>query len=111
MDTRCPNCWCFDEDGGHRFLKCKAVMACWRELQLENIRLKLLEAQSAIEFVTVVLALDANICLKVSFSCGNCGMQGTKRMSVKGVCQAKSYGAVVCTLTDIQAEGEKKLQP
>jgi hypothetical protein len=30
LDTRCPVCWCLDEDGGHYFLKCKMARACWR---------------------------------------------------------------------------------
>jgi hypothetical protein len=112
LDTRCPIGWCLDEDGGHRFLKCKTVRACWRELQLENIRLKLLEAQSAIEFVTAVLALDVNICLKVVvllwklWDARNKANAGERSLSSQELC-----GAVICTVTDIQAEGEKKLQP
>jgi hypothetical protein len=65
LDTRCPVCWRLAEDGGHCFLKCKNVRACWRELQLENVRLQLLEARTAIEFVKMVLNLEMDICLKV----------------------------------------------
>jgi len=37
-DTRCPVCWRFDGDGGHCFLKCKAVRRCWMDLHLEYTR-------------------------------------------------------------------------
>jgi hypothetical protein len=112
LDTRCPICWRLDEDGGHRFLKCKTVRACWRALQLEDIRLKLLEARSAIEFVTADLALDANICLKVVvllwklWDARNKANASERSLSSQELC-----GAVICTVTDIQAEGEKKMQP
>lgn len=42
LDTRCPVCFRFDEDGGHCFMKCKPVRQCWRELGLEQVTLSLL---------------------------------------------------------------------
>lgn len=56
-DTRCPVCSRFDEDGGHCFLRCKQVKKCWRELNLEAVRLKLLELHSARGVVEAVLQL------------------------------------------------------
>jgi hypothetical protein len=41
VDTRCPICYRFDEDGGHCFLKCKPVRKIWCLAQLEHIRAKL----------------------------------------------------------------------
>lgn len=65
LDTRCPVCYRFDEDGAHCFLKCKAVRQCWRELSLETFRGRLLQSQSAKEFVQEILILKPDICLRV----------------------------------------------
>lgn len=50
LDTRCPVCFRYDEDGRHCFLKCKPARHCWRELQLEAERASLLEAVSSEDF-------------------------------------------------------------
>lgn len=47
IDTKCRICGRFDEDGGHLFLKCKEVKGVWRELNLESIRIDLMQAVSA----------------------------------------------------------------
>lgn len=65
LDTRCPVCFRFDEDGAHCFLKCKAAQQCWRELSLEIFRLSLLQARSSKEFVWEILTLKPDICLRV----------------------------------------------
>jgi hypothetical protein len=36
IDTICPVCNRFDEDGGHLFLKCKLAKNIWRELKLDR---------------------------------------------------------------------------
>ncbi|KAE8803593.1 hypothetical protein D1007_20544 [Hordeum vulgare] len=46
LDTRCPVCNRFDEDGGHLFLKCKAVRQIWRSLDLEDTRIAMLSCTS-----------------------------------------------------------------
>jgi hypothetical protein len=55
LDTRCPICKRFDEDGAHCFLKCKHVRKCWKELQLEDVRCLLLNIQSSEEFIRIIL--------------------------------------------------------
>ncbi|RLM52740.1 hypothetical protein C2845_PMPSC048693 [Panicum miliaceum] len=57
-DTRCPMCWRLDEDGGHSFLKCKQVRKCWRQLNLEEVRVHLLSLASAKEVVQAILNLN-----------------------------------------------------
>jgi hypothetical protein len=57
-DTRCPMCWHLDEDGGHSFLKCKQVRKCWRQLNLEEVRVNLLPLASAREVVQAILCLN-----------------------------------------------------
>jgi ribonuclease HI len=59
LDTACPVCKRFDEDGAHCFLKCKRARHCWRELQLESVRGMLLDIQSSEEFVAAILALNS----------------------------------------------------
>lgn len=61
LDTRCPVCLRFDEDGGHCFLKCKMMKKAWRCLHLEGTRVYLMQAQSAKAFVLDVLKLQPNI--------------------------------------------------
>lgn len=36
IDTKCPVCDRFDEDGGHSFLKCKLAKQVWKELKMED---------------------------------------------------------------------------
>jgi ribonuclease HI len=47
LDTTCPVCHRLDEDGGHTFLKCKMVKACWNSLGLGAVRNLLLQCSSA----------------------------------------------------------------
>jgi hypothetical protein len=46
LDTRCPVCNRFDEDGSHCFFKCKMVRRCWARLSLEPVRQTLLLKRS-----------------------------------------------------------------
>jgi hypothetical protein len=46
-------------------MKCKVVRQCWRELQLEFFRLRLVQTRSAEEFVMNVLSLRRDICLRI----------------------------------------------
>jgi hypothetical protein len=55
LDTRCPVCWRFDVNGGHCFLKCKAVRCCWMDLHLEDTQTLLTQACSAKDFVNDIL--------------------------------------------------------
>lgn len=57
-DTRCPVCWRFDEDGGHCFLKCKAVRRCWTDLHLEDTQTLVMQACSAKDFVNDIMKLE-----------------------------------------------------
>ena len=58
IDPICPMCNLVNEDGGHLFLKCKQVKACWGELQMESVRVQLLQCTGAKDFVTGILKLD-----------------------------------------------------
>ena len=58
IDTRCPVCWRFDEDGGHCFLKCKFVKKCWTAMSVEHIRVHLLELNSAKLVTRYILSLE-----------------------------------------------------
>lgn len=60
VDTLCPVCRRMDENGAHSF-SCKAAKDCWRRLQMEDIRLKLMECPSVIEVFFVVWKLDHEI--------------------------------------------------
>jgi hypothetical protein len=57
VDTRCSVCNRLDEDGGHCFLKCKIVKKCWQALNIESVRVKLLEMTSPRDIVHFVLNL------------------------------------------------------
>jgi len=57
LDTRCCMCGRFDEDGGHLLFKCKEVRKVWRELNLEQARCRLAEAQSARHMMEMVLKM------------------------------------------------------
>jgi hypothetical protein len=57
LNTRCPMCARLDEDGGHLFLRCKAVKQIWRALNIEDIRLLLIECESAVQVTQQILLL------------------------------------------------------
>jgi ribonuclease HI len=57
LDTRCPVCWRLDEDGGHIFLRCKAVKQVWRALDCEDLRLSLCECANARQVTDLILSL------------------------------------------------------
>jgi ribonuclease HI len=58
VDTRCPLCFRFDEDGGHIFLKCKLVKQLWRQLQLEDVREELKKCRDQISVLETVFSLQ-----------------------------------------------------
>ncbi|KAM0928524.1 hypothetical protein ACQ4PT_002531 [Festuca glaucescens] len=51
LETICPMCQRSDEVGAHTFLNCKVMKACWRTLELEDIRLSLRGCANAREVV------------------------------------------------------------
>ena len=67
LDTRCCLCGRLDEDGGHLLLKCKEVKPVWRELNMEDIRCSLAEAESAKAMMEKVLKLQHSKQLTVVF--------------------------------------------
>ncbi|VAH35038.1 hypothetical protein VPH35_022734 [Triticum aestivum] len=67
IDTRCPVCFRFDEDGGHIFLKCKKVRELWRTSMLEHIRTKLLDCPDSKKVLEEIFKLEPGECLKVCF--------------------------------------------
>lgn len=58
IDTRCCMCNRLDEDGGHLLLKCKEVKQVWRELNLESVRSRLIEAVSPMQMMERVMELE-----------------------------------------------------
>lgn len=57
-DVKCLFCGRADEDGGHLFVKCKAVKVIWRGLDLEESRQKLEKIGSAHEMLDQIWSLD-----------------------------------------------------
>jgi hypothetical protein len=47
-----------DEDGAHLFLKCKVVIAVWKELELEDIRQRMCSYQHAGAMLEEIMKLD-----------------------------------------------------
>jgi hypothetical protein len=111
LDTRCPVCWRLDEDGGHCFLECKYVCACWRGLQLEDVRQQLLEAQSTIEFVKSMLDLETNICLKVATLLWEMwDVRNKMNAGERLISSQEMGGAVLCMVMEIQDGNVKEVQ-
>jgi hypothetical protein len=69
LDPICLVCLRSDEVGAHTFLKCKALKHCWRELQMEQIRLKLLECANAREVLWTILDLNIEQKLRALILC------------------------------------------
>jgi hypothetical protein len=65
VDTRCPICFRFDEDGGHCFLKCKVVRKIWYFAQLEHVRVKLLLCTDPLNLLEEVFRLSEQKSMKV----------------------------------------------
>lgn len=65
LETLCPVCSRFDEDGGHIFLKCKFVKQVWRGMDLEVVRLNLLTLPSAKAVVEAICQLNSEVQVKV----------------------------------------------
>ena len=61
LDTRCVLCGRYDEDGSHLFFKCKYVKKVWAELNLDQIRQSLVNAQPAREVVEIILKLKEDV--------------------------------------------------
>jgi len=64
LDTVCPVCRCFDEDGAHCFLKCKLARHCWNAAQLGGVCCLLLNSHSFEEFIRMILELQTDQCLR-----------------------------------------------
>jgi hypothetical protein len=58
IDTSCPICWRLNEDGGYCFLICKFVKKYWRALNLEELRLALIDLNFAKQVATKILSLE-----------------------------------------------------
>jgi hypothetical protein len=65
IDTGCHVCLRLDEDGRHLFFKGKKVKLCWQFLNLENVRMKLVNCQLGTEIIFKVWKFDKDIQLKV----------------------------------------------
>lgn len=58
VETRCPVCFRFDEDGGRCFIKCKKVKDVRRKPQLEHVRLQILPCADALSCMEQILNLN-----------------------------------------------------
>jgi hypothetical protein len=65
LDTICPVCQRLDEDCSHLFFKCKGARACWKEMDLGQVRTELEACQSGQETITRIWTLDQNVQNKV----------------------------------------------
>jgi hypothetical protein len=65
LDTVSPVCKRFDEDCGHLFFKCKGARACWRDMNLEQVRADLEMCRSGQETITKIWALDHDVQHKI----------------------------------------------
>ncbi|XBI67156.1 hypothetical protein VPH35_046564 [Triticum aestivum] len=61
-----------DEDGGHIFLRCKFVKQVWRQMNLEEIRLQLMEKPNAVVVVEAVCSLSAEVQCQVAVLLWDC---------------------------------------
>jgi hypothetical protein len=61
LDTSCHR---LNEDGGHIFLKCKMVRACWSSLGMGPIRERLLPCNSAHSKLEEMWKCEADVQLK-----------------------------------------------
>ncbi|KAI4968921.1 hypothetical protein ZWY2020_046251 [Hordeum vulgare] len=57
LDTSCVVCHRLFEDDGHLFFRCKGVKPLWRGLQIEDIRMQLMECQGPIHVLECILKL------------------------------------------------------
>jgi hypothetical protein len=64
LDPICPVCNRLNEDGAHLFLKCKKIKGSWTDLQIDNVRDKLLRCYDAQDFVNQILRLEREDKLK-----------------------------------------------
>ena len=58
LDTICPVCERLDEDYGHIFFKCKYVKKCWRSMNIEYVRVELMNCQSGMETINKIWELE-----------------------------------------------------
>ena len=65
INTRCPVCARLDEDCGHLFFKCKYAKLCWRMMNMEPIRVQLLNCGSAWKTCNIIGKLEKDTQLKV----------------------------------------------
>ncbi|KAE8813898.1 hypothetical protein D1007_08811 [Hordeum vulgare] len=71
VDTICPVCHRFDEDGAHMLLKCKPVKKLWRELQLEEQRSAWAQFEDPRHLVESILQLQGTKLLTAISLCWN----------------------------------------
>ena len=78
LDTRCPVCSRLDEDGGHIFLKCKFAKRLWRALNLDAVRLQLLNYGSARAAVEAICSLKTEGKIWFAYYYGTGGQPATR---------------------------------
>ena len=65
LDTRCPMCHRFDEDGGHLFIKCERVKAVWRTRGCSGVPLVSSSLDDGIDFEFAKGETVNNMCVVV----------------------------------------------
>ena len=97
LDTICPVCQSLDEDCSHIFFKCKGVRACWRDMNLEEVRTELEMCRSGQETITKIWALDCDIQNKIFvflwrwWSARNKANAGEKMASSDEICKSVAF--------------------
>lgn len=96
-ETICPLCARFDEDCGHLFFKCKQATECWRVLNLDQLRTKLMLCQSGREVLQMIWSLSPEEQRKVIvflwrlWSARNKVNANEKRWSTADICSSVIY--------------------
>lgn len=96
-ETICLVCARFDEDCGHLFFKCKQVRECWRVLNLDQLRTKLMLCQSGREVMQMIWSFSSEEQRKVIiflwrwWSARNKVNAKEKRWSTADICSSVIY--------------------
>ena len=65
LDTICPVCKRLDEDCRHIFFKCKYVKKCWQAMNMEDVRVELMNCQSRMETINKIWEIEKSKQLEV----------------------------------------------
>jgi len=97
LDTVCPVCERFDEDCCHLFFKCKGAKACWREMNLEQVRAELMLCRSGQETIRKIWKMEQKVQYKVFvflwrwWAARNKANAGDKKVCPAEICNSVAF--------------------